>query len=156
MIFDSVQNLTRYADYSSCFDAAVKFLQKTNLVDIPDGKYIIIEDTLTCTVVDRELTETPDFWEAHREYIDIHIVVRGTEKIMYAPGNAEVWCNTSYNSASDSIVTRAEMPNGIAFSMRPGDAIVFFPGELHKTNCPACETGSVKKIILKVIASENK
>ena len=151
MIFDSVRNLTRYEGFSGCFAAAVKYLENNNLTEVPVGKQVIIEDALTCTTVERKLEEVPDFWEVHRKFIDIHIVVKGCEKIIFAPGNEETWRNEKYHSGSDSIVTKEEITKGIEFMVRAGEAIVFFPGELHKTNCPGCENGNVRKIILKVL-----
>lgn len=151
MILDKITNLNRYAGISPNLDAAIRYLQKADLQEIPAGESAIDGDAIISTVVDHVLAGAPDFWEVHRKYIDIHIVICGSEVIRFARDKEAIWSTKPYDEISDSSVVKNEIADGEELHLYPGDAAVLFPGELHQTNCP-CNGGSrVRKVILKVL-----
>ncbi len=151
MIVERIESLGRYSCLMDGLQTAVDFLRTADMDALGTGCFAVDGERVICTVVDRVLEAQPELWEAHRRHIDIHAVIRGKEKIGCClsgglPGDAE------YDGASDSVVTTDLTPDG-EITLRAGEALVLFPGEIHQSNRPA-GGGSVKKVIIKVLCAQ--
>ncbi len=85
MIFDSLNNFSRYAGLGNNLPAALKFLLENELTALPVGRLELDGDNLYALV--REYTTKPaeqGVWEAHRKYIDIQYMVSGSERMGFA------------------------------------------------------------------------
>lgn len=148
MIFDTIQHLDTYQSLSQNLKTAIHFLQHTDLTRLEPGSFSIDHEKVRCTIVDRILTETPDFWESHDHHIDIHVVLSGAECIHCIPRDNMTACD-EFRAVSDSRLYHRPF-DGTAFQVESGSAIIIFPNEIHKTNCPIEVGTAVKKVILKV------
>ena len=83
---DSLANVGPYADYGVHFAKAVAFLQRKDLMKLPNGRYELDGDNAYAMV--QEATLKP--WgsgrpEVHREYFDIQLPLSGEETIGVGP-----------------------------------------------------------------------
>ena len=79
---DSLANVGQYADYGVHFAKAVAFLQRKDLMKLPNGRYEL--DGKDAYAMVQEATLKP--WgsgrpEVHREYFDIQLPLSGEETI---------------------------------------------------------------------------
>ena len=81
MIADRLENIGCYRTLSSNFEAAVAFLEKTDLDLLPVGQFEVKGKDVYGFVVDRTLEEEPRQWEIHKKYADIQLVLEGNERI---------------------------------------------------------------------------
>lgn len=148
MIFDTIQYLDTYQSLSPNLKTAIHFLQHTDLSRLELGYFPIEHEKVTCTVVNRVLTDAPDFWESHDRHIDIHVVLSGAECIRCIPKDKTVICD-EFRADSDSRIYHQSF-DGAVFQVGSGSAIIIFPNEIHQTNCPSGGSMAVKKVVLKV------
>jgi len=129
------------------WDKAFAYLQRTDLGDIAPGKYEIDGENVFAII-----TEGPpkDFeatkFEAHHNYIDIHYVLKGKEKIGKAPlGTASII--QEYDSTKDIAFYTAE---GKYYESSPDIFFILFTGDAHRPGIKADESEVVKKLVIKV------
>ncbi len=86
------------------------------------------------------------FWEAHREYLDIHLMLCGKERIdVNFIRNMK---QKEYQPETDFLSMDGER-NGFVI-LTPGDFLICYPEDGHRTAVSAAETEKVKKAIFKV------
>jgi len=94
-------------------------------------------------------TKPPETWEAHRKYCDIQLVIEGREVFGYCP-HAMVDEDSAYNEEEDAaLFTGLE---GINIELAPHQFVIFMPHEFHLPGGIGRDSGSCKKLILKVEA----
>ena len=93
------------------------------------------------TVPDEE-----SFFEAHQRYLDIHIMVDGSERVEIAP--PETLTPFEQNEANDFYAYRGE--GRYKLTLSPGDFLVVFPGDAHKIQLCADSPETVTKVVFKV------
>lgn len=89
------------------------------------------------------------FFESHRKYIDIQVIVSG-EEIMEVAETAACTVREPYQEARDLVIYH-DVPGASILQLRAGDAAVFFPVDAHM---PSLQVGGrfgiVRKSVLKV------
>ena len=81
MIFGQIKHKER-RDVEPGVRAALDFARTHDLAAFELGKHEIDGDDLFVNVVEYETTSPQDrFWEAHRDYLDVHVPLRGDEQI---------------------------------------------------------------------------
>lgn len=93
------------------------------------------------TVPDEE-----SFFEAHRRYLDIHIMVDGSERVEIAPPDRLT--PFEQNSDNDFYAYRGEGRYHLTLS--PGDFLVVFPNDAHKIKMCVGTPETVTKVVFKV------
>lgn len=68
--------------------------------------------------------------EAHREYIDIHVALRGAERIDWFPASA-LKVKAEYDESRDVIFYERPGAAPAGLTLRPGMFAVMFPGDAH-------------------------
>ena len=86
MIVDKTDNLKQYTHLGSKFQKAFTFITDPELMLLDNGKYEIDGDNVYALVSEyKTKNEIDGKFEAHKKYIDIQFVAKGTELIGYAP-----------------------------------------------------------------------
>ena len=86
MIFDRIENLPLYAKSFPGADRVVKFLAECAANPPAPGKYELDGKKLFVNVQEYSpKTYDPDKLEYHRNYIDIQLVLSGSETLYYSP-----------------------------------------------------------------------
>ena len=86
------------------------------------------------------------FFEAHRQYLDVHLMLEGSERIEIAPPDSLTEFERS--EATDVYAYRGEGRYSLILS--PGDFLVVFPGDAHKIKMQVDGPCSVTKAVFKV------
>lgn len=86
------------------------------------------------------------FFEAHRKYLDIHIMTEGREGVEIAPPEAlEEFDRIETN---DFYAYRGE--GDYRLTLSPGDFLVVFPGDAHRIKMQTDGPETVSKVVFKV------
>ena len=90
--------------------------------------------------------EEESFFEAHRKYLDIHIMVQGSEGVEIAP--PEALAEFDRTEANDFYAYRGE--GDYRLVLAPGDFLVVFPGDAHRIKMQLGGPETVSKVVFKV------
>lgn len=90
--------------------------------------------------------EQESFFEAHKKYLDIHIMADGSEGVEIAPPEAlEAF---KQEEAGDFYAYRGQ--GHYKLTLSPGDFLVVFPGDAHRIKMQAGGPETVSKVVFKV------
>lgn len=141
-----IEFATQYHLNKTLWDKVFAYLDQTKLEQLAPGKYPIDGDNAFAIVTegpDKEFDQTA--WESHRNYIDLHYVIKGKEKIGAAPvANATV--TKAYDPAKDAANYTVE---GTFYIATPGTFFLFFPSDAHRPGIKA-DDSPVKKLVIKI------
>ena len=110
-------------------------------MDIEEGGGLYATRFTYETIPDEE-----SFFEAHLNYLDIHIMVDGSERVEIAPPGALTLFDQ--NQSNDFYAYRGE--GHYKLTLSPGDFLVVFPGDAHKIKMLVDEPETVTKVVFKV------
>jgi biofilm protein TabA len=118
--------------------------------DTPHGKYPIEGDQIFVNVQHlRTEPASERLSEAHREYIDIQLLLSGRESILVArdTGNNEIWAD---EMETRDRLTYKHVENESEIVLTPGMFAVFFPADIHRPCCSAGESMDIRKAVVKI------
>lgn len=144
MILDNLSGLSAYIALNPLFNEVVEFLKGHDLATLPVGKYKIKGDDVFVNIVEgqgKKLEEAR--METHQKMIDIQVLLSGSERHGYAPG--EQFSQDGYNAEKD-ICFHDEQPTTYV-DVVPGQMVIYFPLEGHQ---PMISDGPMRKAIFKV------
>ena len=90
--------------------------------------------------------EPESFFEAHRKYLDIHMMLEGSEGVEIAP--PEMLEEFDRTEANDFYAYRGEARYRLTLS--PGDFLVVFPNDAHRIKMRLEQPETVTKAVFKV------
>jgi YhcH/YjgK/YiaL family protein len=146
----SVDFTTFYRQYrvnKSLWVKVFTWLKSENLESLPAGKYPIDGDNAFAIITEgptKALDQTK--WESHRTYIDLHAVIRGSERIGEAP-LATATVTEAYVSTADIAHYDA---SGTYYTVTPGSYLLFFPENVHRAGIRTEGDSTDKKLVIKV------
>lgn len=114
------------------------------------GRYPLGPDDCFALVQRMETVEADSQrFEAHGRYLDVQYLVEGRERIGYLPHGigAEL---VEDRLAQDDIAFYRTGAGCSELLLEPGMFALFLPGELHRPCCAVGQTGSIKKVVLKI------
>lgn len=151
MIFGNITNLCDEQGESACFDESIRqcfsYAQKNDLATWDTGSYPIDGERLFVNIVEYTTT-TPEnrFWEAHRAYLDLHLLLSGTEQIdLNFIQNME---QQDYVPKDDFLPMRGDKNSSVR--LQAGDYLICYPNDGHRTAVVVNEPCTVKKAIFKI------
>ena len=147
MIVDKSDNLHLYVHLGSKFQKAFSFITDPELMLLDNGKYEIDEENVFALVSEYKTKDEIDGkLEAHRKYIDVQLVAKGTEILGYAPfRNQELI--SEYDEGKDIAFFSGDKS---FMKMEQGMFAVLFPYELHMPGIKTTSRRDVKKIVVKI------
>ncbi len=146
MIVNSLKGLKELVSLNPHFAKVCDYLSGIDLAMLEDGRYEIDGDKAYVTVKDHQLKKKEDARvEAHDKYIDIQIVIRGTESFGWVSRSDCKTVQTPMNEEKD-IIFYADAPTTYV-TLSSGQMVIFFPGDGH---APLVGDGTVRKAIVKV------
>lgn len=141
MIFDKIENLVKYA-----FD--LQFILEDLLKgNFESGRYNIEGDNkLGIDLAYKTIDGNKALWEAHRKYLDIHVIIEGEEIIQVA----DISTMVSSKAYKDDYELFEGKPQH-TIHLKKGDFLILFPNEVHKTGLKVGGPISVKKKVYKLM-----
>ena len=92
------------------------------------------------------LPEEETFFEAHRKYLDIHLMLRGSERVEIAPPE----CLTEFDRVEENDFYAYRGEGHYKLVLSPGDFLVVFPGDAHRIKTQVDGPQEVAKAVFKV------
>lgn len=145
MILDNIENFNKYICLNNNFKKISDYLAEHDLLNMQTGCYEIDGRNLYVNIDEYE-TKDSSIPEAHRQYIDVQIVLDGHEKIGYANVN----CGKSeidYNAEKDIEFLSADCEYLKAYK---GRFFIFYPQDIHQPCITDEEKSKVKKAVFKI------
>lgn len=146
MILSSLANADRYAALHPLFPRAFEYMRDTDLLLLAPGRYPIVEKQLFVIVENVPgRTRADAKLECHRRYIDIQLVLEGTDGMGW---KALADCRepvSDYSEEKDIRFFHDAPATWIAAP--PGHFCVFFPEDAH---APLVGSGNIRKAIFKI------
>lgn len=147
MIYDRIENLDLYGvirnqseilDYLKDFDVNAD----VGKYDLPEGMFAMVSKYET-------LEESQAVLESHRKYIDIQLLLMGSEKIkIYDARTLKV--KEEYSQEKDVLFYTQPKQHSCEIHLVPGHFALFLPGDAHMPCLKDTNINQVKKIVLKI------
>ena len=126
------------------------YLNRLDLNALENGRHDI-NDQIYMNVMEPETAEpSSKKAELHHEYLDVQVLIRGTENIEVGANYPDLSKYESYNEADDYQLC-ADIDDKFTVIMKPKMFAVFYPYEPHKPCCIVNgKTEKIKKLVVKV------
>lgn len=147
MIVDSIENASIYFGLDEKIKKALTFLKSTNFDEIKDER-IEIEGEEIFAMISKYNTISSEEgkWEAHRRYVDIQYIVKGSEDFGYV--------NVEYLDPKSDYEPENDIQwfegDGDFFQVHEGEFIILFPQDAHMPKLSIEESEEVTKVVIKV------
>ena len=146
MILDVLENARRYLDLHKGFAKAIDFLSRPDLQELPAAKYEIDGDRVYAMVSREPGRRKEDaLLETHEKYIDIQLVLAGTDEMGWKPKSLCKQPAGAYDHATDMQFFADEPDAWLA--TQSGAFVIFFPEDAHM---PLISSGQLHKVVVKV------
>lgn len=149
MILSTLTQADRYAALRPLFPRAFEYISNTDLLELAPGRYPIVGEDLFAiveSVPGRSRFEAR--LECHRKYIDIQLVLEGTDEMGWKPLADCTQPVSDYSAEKDIQFFRDAPSSWIATP--PGAFCIFFPEDAH---APLVSEGQIRKVIFKIAAA---
>ncbi len=147
MIFGNVKDLKNYTSLDAailkCFDYAATH----DLLSYEKGSHEIEGDDLFVNIVEYETTAPENrFWEAHKYYLDLHLMLRGPEQIdVNFIQNME---QKEFVEKDDFLPLEGDANSHVV--LEQGDFLLCYPADAHRTAVAVDGPAIIKKAIFKI------
>lgn len=147
MIFGNIQNLGEYPFLEEQIKECFNYAKEHELMSYEKGSHEIDGDRLFVNVVEYTTTTAEErFWEAHRQYLDLHLMLRGTEQIdLNFIQNMDV---KEFVEKDDFLPMDGEKNSSVI--LRDGDFLICYPSDGHRTAVAVDGPETIKKAIFKI------
>lgn len=147
MIFGNIQNLGEYPFLEEQIKECFNYAKEHDLMSYEKGSHEIDGDRLFVNVVEYTTTTAEErFWEAHRQYLDLHLMLRGTEQIdLNFIQNMDV---KEFVEKDDFLPMDGEKNSSVI--LRDGDFLICYPSDGHRTAVAVDGSETIKKAIFKI------
>ncbi|WP_055069908.1 YhcH/YjgK/YiaL family protein [Clostridium massiliamazoniense] len=147
MIFNNLNNISVINELDKNILRALDYAISNNLIDYKKGTHDIDgKDMFFNRVSYGTKEDSKGFWEGHRDYIDIHVILDGKERINYNLSNNLKGLNYDKEGDFASFEGRSKQ----SLILEKGDFAIFYPEDIHMTGLIVDEPEKVEKVIFKV------
>lgn len=147
MIFGNIKNLHIYKGISKKLDKAIDFILKNKFIFSPVGKNII-DDEIFYNIQECKTKKVKDsYFEIHKKYIDIHIVIEGEEKIAFS-SNENLNPIDKFDYINDCQFLKGNYSD--IFNMNTKNFLIIFPEEAHMPLITFNSSNLLKKAVFKI------
>jgi len=132
------------------FCRALEHLRDADLERCPAGNYELEGKDIYLQVIDlstKPLSECRP--EVHREYVDIHYLVRGRERIAAAIDSGDFEVAEDFRPDRDLRFYR-DVPPQAVYDMRPGSFAIFVPSDVHAPGGAGDVPEPIRKVVVKI------
>lgn len=151
MIFDKINNIELYKGLSEDIHLGLEFLKNAKL-DIETGVHEL-SPRVKALVSEYKTKEVNEYgFEAHKKFIDIQYLLKGTETICCLPIE-QLKEIKPYSEENDAAFYTAKT-NPIEMTLGNGFFAIFYPQDGHMPQLCVNEPTDVKKVVVKVRIEE--
>lgn len=147
MIFGNINQEETFL-YINEIQECLNFARQSDLISMNPGYYEIDGDKLGVNLCEYVTSPREQrFWEAHRRYIDLHLMICGKEIIDF--GFISKMKQNTYVYEKDFLPLEGESAGQLI--LREGDFLVCFPQDAHRTAIQVKESVKIRKAIFKIL-----
>ena len=151
MIIGKLKDLYKYKGINPNLDIAIDFILSSNWRDTKLGKNIIYGKDVYMNRFNYKTINLEDgFFEGHKLYADIHLLVKGNELLFYAD-ESELQPNSKYDEIDDFMKYRGN--SDINYKMDEESFAICFPEDIHMSKIKLY-ADEVEKAVIKVRVKE--
>ena len=147
MILTDLKNLRRYKCLNEHFTTLISYLESSELLAASLGRITVDGDNVFINnICVSGVPRESQVLEMHKKYIDVHILLEGSETIgvkLLAQINS---FSKEYDEDGDCLISEEQADYYI--NMIPGCIMICFPEDAH---APAIGNGVIRKAIAKVV-----
>lgn len=148
MIYGNIGDLEKFSFLEEPVRKCLAYAAQRDLAACEKGRYEIEGKELFTLIFEYATSgEEERIWEAHRKYLDIHLMLRGRERIDISP--VRKMQVGDYVEADDFLPMEGE--KGCSVVLEPGDFVVCYPEDAHRTSIAVDGSQTVKKAVMKVL-----
>lgn len=148
MIYGTIANRNRYGFLEDNIQKCFEYIKENHLEDFENGSYSIEDDIIFFNVVEymTKTNKSEGFWEAHRRYIDLHYILRGSEKINL--NFISKLKQGDFAEEDDFLPLEGEAAASVILTS--GDFLICYPEDAHMTALSTTQSAPIKKAIFKI------
>ncbi len=145
MILDRIEHFERYIEIIPEIYDVIKFVEKTKKENLPAGKYPLQNGFALIQEGTTRRFDDADF-EVHREYLDIQVIVSGSEYVEYADMTT-LKTKVPFDLEKDLELMSGE---GSKILIKPDTFYILYPTDGHKPCCHEDIPTNYKKVLAKI------
>lgn len=147
MIFTNLNDGLQNKALSLQIQKCLEFSKKEPLVEYTPGSYEIPNEGIKFNVLNYETkSENESFWESHLKYIDVQIMLKGSEYIAF--NNIHNMEEETRNIENDFIKHKGKEMYKVLIT--DGDVLVFFPEDVHMPGLSVEKSENIVKVVFKI------
>lgn len=147
MIYGNIKQLENFCYLEKKILACFEYLKSHDLKSMEPGGYEIEGKRMFVNLCEYTTTVAEErFWEAHKEYLDIHVMLSGMEQIDVC--FIETMEQKSYVPEEDFLPLEGNATGHVI--LQAGDFLVCYPQDGHRTAIQVEGPQKIKKAIFKV------
>ncbi|MDY3999131.1 MAG: YhcH/YjgK/YiaL family protein [Blautia sp.] len=147
MIFGNIDNLEEFPFLEEQIKECFEYAKSNDLASYEKGSHEIDGERLFVNIVEYTTTAAEErFWEAHKNYLDVHVMIHGTEQIdLNFIQNMNV---KEFVEKDDFLPMEGDKNSSVI--LRDGDFLICYPSDGHRTAVAVDGPEKIKKAIFKV------
>jgi len=150
MVFDSLEHADRYFGLGKGIEAALRYFAGYDAAAHETGRIHLDGDDLFVNRLTYTTAPNPAaLMEAHREYVDVMLVLAGEERFYTKPLALLERVTSGYDPSTDACLGPIDA-DAATFRFPAGYFCLFFPEDAHCAGQLWSEPTEVKKLIAKV------
>ena len=151
MILDVLDNADCYLPLNKGLAKAFEFLKRPDLADLPTQRHEIDGDRVFAIVAEGPGRKKQDaMLESHRKYIDIQLVVAGSDDMGWKTTSSCSQPDDEYDPEADLQFFKDEPDSWV--KAKVGMFAIFFPEDAHM---PMISSGDIRKFVAKVAVDQD-
>ena len=147
MILGKIKDLEKYVYTLKNGKELLDFVKNTDFSTLPYGVTEIKGKDLFVNFMTYKTSDDIGVFEAHRDYIDLQLIVKGEERIDYAD-LSDATTTIEYNPNKDAEFLSAEKFSSLY--LKDGYFAIFFPEDAHRPSLTYKEKTDVIKAVFKI------
>jgi biofilm protein TabA len=151
MILGHITNIREQIPKNNNLIKAIDYIESFDPKAVNDGQYHVSDDDVIAifqTYLTKELLNEIEI-EGHRKYIDIYLIIEGTEKIGWGSIN-DLSAISNYDIEKDVWTDKVTLDDLRLMDLKPGDIAIIFPSDTHASQFSIDTPIQVRKLIMKV------
>jgi YhcH/YjgK/YiaL family protein len=151
MIFGNINHYEEYDSLGEQIQKCLLYAKTHDLMALEKGTHEIEGQDLFVNIVEYETT-TPEkrFWESHKKYLDVHLMLDGTEQIdLNFIHNMNVG---EFVESDDFLPMNGQKKTSVV--LKNGDFLICYPNDAHRTAVAHENPEQIRKAIFKVKIQE--
>lgn len=147
MIYGNLNDIKSFKYLPQSILKVFEYALNNNVESFKPGSYEIDSDNIFVNVVEYDTKNIEErFWEAHKKYLDVHVIFSGNERInLNFIKNLNV---LNYVEKGDFLPLEGDY--NASLTLKNKDFLICYPEDAHMTALKVKETERVKKAIFKI------